>query len=247
MTNIIIYHQITDTDIKIQDIFHFFKTLNTRDMNRNNVKKLVNSGFDSIYKIITASNNDLLSVHGFGKKTADFLEISIKDSLSTCTLIKFILASNRNFNISHINKLLAIYPNLINESELLNNEEFKKELNKIVYDTSLFISNLRKFIDFYITIKDYIDIENKTMELKDIIFVFSGFRDKNLQNYIESYGGKVGQSLIKNTKYVVVKDQCIINNPTTKIKQAIDLNIKIIVYDELINMLDSKNFNILIN
>ena len=65
----------------------------------------------------------------------------------------------------------------------------------------------------------------------------TGFRDKDLQEQIESQGGKIGASISKNTDYLIVKEQDMIDNPTDKIKKALDLDIKIITKDKLIKLL----------
>lgn len=67
--------------------------------------------------------------------------------------------------------------------------------------------------------------------------VLTGFRDKDLQTQIESQGGKIGTSISKNTNYLIVKDQTMIDEPTDKITKALELNIKIITKDKLIKML----------
>jgi DNA ligase (NAD+) len=56
----------------------------------------------------------------------------------------------------------------------------------------------------------------------------TGFRDKDLSDIIEKQSGKIASSVSKNTDYVIVKDQSVIDNPTEKIKKAIELGIKII-------------------
>ena len=70
-----------------------------------------------------------------------------------------------------------------------------------------------------------------------MIIVFSGFRDNELQIKIEKQGGIVKDNFTKNTDYLIVKDDTIINNPTEKVKKAMDNNIKILTKDELIKML----------
>ena len=117
-----------------------------------------------------------------------------------------------------------------------------KELNGWEIKTSsLFVSNFEEFVKFYNSIKKYIKLEpikkiNKGV-FTDMIIVLTGFRDNELQTEIENQGGKIGGTISKNTNYLVVKDQSMIDDPTEKIKKAIGLNIKIITKDKLIKML----------
>ena len=69
-------------------------------------------------------------------------------------------------------------------------------------------------------------------------FVFSSFRDKELQEMIETMGGKVNSSVSKNTNYLVVKDDLGLENKTEKIKKAEDLGFKIITKVNLVKLLN---------
>jgi DNA ligase (NAD+) len=60
--------------------------------------------------------------------------------------------------------------------------------------------------------------------------VFSGVRDKTLENLIQSNGGSVTGSVSKNTTHLVVKD---VNETSGKIKKAKELNITIISLEDL--------------
>ena len=55
--------------------------------------------------------------------------------------------------------------------------------------------------------------------------VFSGFRDKELEEFIEKQGGQVVGTISKNTSFLVVKD---LDESSSKIAKAEDLNIKIL-------------------
>jgi NAD-dependent DNA ligase len=72
-------------------------------------------------------------------------------------------------------------------------------------------------------------VSPKNNKLKDIKIVFSGFRDKELEKKIIDYGGIIGNTISKNTDYLIVKD---INNESSKIVKAKDLGVKIITIEE---------------
>ena len=101
---------------------------------------------------------------------------------------------------------------------------------------TLFVDNFKDFIIFFNQIKKYIKITELTInigKMSNITIVFSGFRDKELQNEIELQGGKVGSTITGNTDYLVVKN----NTMTTKLQKAKDNGIKIITRTELELML----------
>ena len=69
----------------------------------------------------------------------------------------------------------------------------------------------------------------KDGKLSNHTFVFSGFRNKSLEDTIVLHGGKVSNSLSKNTTALVVKDT---SDETTKIQKAKKLNVSILSVDE---------------
>ena len=238
-----------NNDMLVKNIHFFFSSLNTKGLGEQNVKKLVDSGLDSILKIITATNNDFLKVEGFAEKSANNLVDSIKLALENVPLSKIMAASNKighGIGEERIKHVLAVYPNLLTEYKKWDEETFienLKELNGWETKTStLFVSNFEEFIKFFNSIKKYIKLEVNKKVVKgnftDMVVVLTGFRDKDLQTQIESQGGKIGSSISKNTNYLVVKDQSMIDEPTDKIRKAMDLGINIITRKELIKMLE---------
>ena len=61
-------------------------------------------------------------------------------------------------------------------------------------------------------------IEGGVFEGKN--FVFSGYRNKEVQKQIEELGGKIGSSVSKKTTYLVVKDK---NSGSSKVVKAEDI------------------------
>ena len=66
---------------------------------------------------------------------------------------------------------------------------------------------------------------------KDNIYVFTGIRDKKLEEIIVANGGKIANVVNKKTTSLIVKDY---GDNTVKVKTARSLNIPIITYDEFI-------------
>ena len=244
----IIIDDIDNNDVLVKNIYFFFSTLNTKGLGEQNVKKIIDSGLDSVLKIITADKSDFLNVEGFGEKSAENLFESIKKAITDIPLYKIMTASNKighGIGEERIKQVLLTYPNLLNDYKKWEEDEFINNLKQIngweIKTSKLFVTNFDDFIKFFNSIKKYIKLEaiKKVIngEFTDKIIVLTGFRDKELQNKIENQGGKIGSSISKNTDFLVVKDQIMIDEPTDKIKKAIDLNIKIITKDQLIKLI----------
>lgn len=236
---------LLDNDIKnreqdIKSYLYFMKNLNIEGVKEGIITKLYDNGYDTLKKIINIKKDDLLKIDGFKEKNAENIINSLKE-INKKKCIEILNASNilgRGFGEIKIKSIYDKYPFIFsNRKKALNlNTEDLILINGISNITSkLFIDNLPLFYNFYddLNIK-CIDIEIK----KDIVdnffkdkkFVFSGFRNKELEKKIIDNGGILTNTITKNTNYLIVKD---INEETVKIKQAKEKKIQIISIDDL--------------
>lgn len=96
------------------------------------------------------------------------------------------------------------------------------------------VDGLSKIKDFIEENKDYIKFSSvsKTDELKDLNFVFTGFRDNELEEKIEKMGGKVSTGVSKKTSYLISADGDL---SSTKCKKAKEHNVSILSLEEFKN------------
>ena len=239
-TNIdIISNDLGSNEIIIKNLYFFFSTIETKGMGEKNIEKLVKNNFNTIIKIIKATKEELINTNTFKEKTAENLIESIKKSLSNLTLSKLMAASNilgHGIGEEKIKVILNTYSNLLNENwtndELINK---LKELNGWEEKTSkLFASNFNKFKKFYNLIKEYITFKQtkiKKTKWSGKTIVFSGFRDKELKEMLETSGAIISNNITKNTNFLIVKN----TDDTNKVKKAKELNIDIIQYNSIFN------------
>jgi DNA ligase (NAD+) len=241
----------SNENVLVKNIHFFFMKLDTKGLGEKNVAKLIDAGLDTIPDILGATEEDFLNVEGFGEKSAQNLVESIKTAMSNVPLAKLMAASNKlghGLGEERMKQILDIYPNILTEYKNWTKKEFIeniKEINGWEEKTStLFVSNFAEFVKFYDSIKKYIKLEAKKKvvkgELTNKTVVMSGFRDDVLQEKVESQGGKVSNSVSKNTDYLVVKDQSVIDNPTGKVSKAQELGVKIITKEKLSQLLHNK-------
>jgi NAD-dependent DNA ligase len=227
----------------IKNIYHFFATLKTMGLGEKIVEKLVNSGFNTIKKILESSSFE--NIDGIQKKGSDNLINSIKKATQDIELSTLIVASNlaKGIGEERIKLILEKYPNLLTEYKNFSKEEFINKIKEINgFEEKLsksFVNNFNKFIKFYKDINKYISIkesiEKKIIKNKysGLTIVISGFRDQELQKFLEDSGAKITNSISKNTDLLIVKDKNTILQETNKVRQAINLNIKIITVDDV--------------
>jgi len=246
-TNVdIILDDIKDNkEILIKNITHFFTTLKTKGLGEKNIIKLIDNGFDTIPKILSIKIDQLLKIPGFKSKSSENLISAIKTSVNNIPLYKLMYASNKlghGIGEEKIKLITNKFPQILVDYEKWTENIFIENLNKINgWDTktsTLFVSNFDNFITFYKSIIKYIIINQekvvKNNILNNIIIVFTGFRDEELKKNIELNGGKVVNTISKNTNYLIIKDN---SNESKKEKynKALELNIKILTKDEFIN------------
>jgi NAD-dependent DNA ligase len=241
--DIILDKQEDNKDLLLKNIYFFFSNLDAGGLGEKNISKLIDAGFDSIPKILNISKKELLNINNFKEKTANNLINSIKKCVTNVSLAKIMTSSNKlgiGIGYEKIKQILLIYPNLLTIYNKWSKDVFINNLIKIngieEKTASLFVNNFNNFIEFYNSIKKYIILEkNKIIsdnKLNNKIILFSGFRDKELEKKIEELGGIINSTISKNINYLIIKDNTILE--TTKVKKAIELNIKIITKDDFI-------------
>ncbi len=240
----------SSSQVLIKNIHYFFSKLDTKGLGEKNVEKMVEAGLDTIPKILAADQARFLLVDGFAEKSAQNLVESIKVALTDVPLARLMAASNKigpGLGEERMKQVLSVYPNLLSDYKKWTKKEFIdkiKEINGWEEKTStLLVNNFGEFIKFYNSIQKYLTLEQvkekkvSKGEFTGKTVVLTGFRDKVLQEKIEAQGGKIGSSVSKNTDYLVVKDQSVIDDPTDKVVKAQDLGVKIITKDKLEQLL----------
>jgi DNA ligase (NAD+) len=240
-------------DFDIKNLIYFMKTASIENMGPGNIAKIYDAGFDDIKKIANITKADLLTVDGFKEKTATNILNALAELKNMDCLI-LMDASNimgRGFSYKKIKLITDTYPSILIHDK--KNREITSRLTVSdltgvdgIAETSakLFLTNLPKFYDFY----DNLGIKCKGKEdnaataassdasssIRNVnilgkSFVFTGFRDKDLEAYITRMGGFIKTSVSKNTDYLVVAD---LNDNSGKVDKAKTLGVPIILRDD---------------
>lgn len=246
----IILDSLDNTDILKKNLYFFFSTLDTKGLGEKIINKLYEAKFNTVSKILDLTKEKLekANIESFKEKTIDNILKSIKKAMSDVMLAKIMAGSNKlghGLGFERMKQILSKYPNILEEYDEWTKEEFIENIKDIDgWDTktaTLFVNNFNDFVDFYNSIKKYITIKKtikiKTTKITNMTFVFSSFRDKELQEMIETMGGKVNSSVSKNTDYLIVKDDSVLDNKTDKIKKAEELGVKILTRVNLVKLL----------
>lgn len=238
-------------EYSIQQMLYFSKTLDVENLGQGIITKLYDAGFDSIRKLVNISIKDLLQVEGFKEKSATKLFDSLQ-KIREADCLNLMDASNtigRGFGSKRIKMIADVHPMILKQDARSRAQALKlsiDDLSKIhgvsEITAQTFLEGLPKFHKFYdelgVKCKGFTEVLQETITvakentmLKDKSFVFTGFRDKNLEKYIESNGGKIKAGVSKNTDYLVVADK---SDESAKVLKARELGVAIILKNDSI-------------
>jgi NAD-dependent DNA ligase len=246
--DIVVKHNTNEQ--KIKELTFFFKKLDIKNIDEKIVEKLINANINTIKKIIEIKLTDLNNIEGFKDRMINKVYTNIIDKIKNISLLDLAIASNyfgHGIGKKKIEKIMNIYPNII---ELYNKYDNDNIINKIIdiegFDiktATQFVNNLSKFVKLYESLKDNIkkqlinNIKIKkidSMLFENMIIVFTGFRDNELEDFIIKNGGKINSSISLKTSLIISTEEAINKNTNIKILKAKELNIPIISKENFI-------------
>lgn len=236
----IIANDLELDDINKKIITNFFVKLKAKGISTGIVNKLYDNGFDTIYKVLHITVDDLLDIEGIQGKSAQNIYNSIHEiNLTDClSLMNASNAFGRGFGERKLKLFLDEFPNIMDETPPLAKIIEIKGINEI--SAVQFLECLVKFKEFLKINKlkckvssNQIEIpKNDKQNLLNIAVMFTGFRDASMEKEVLSRGGSIKTTLTNKVDILIIKDSSIDNKKT---ESAAELNVKIMTRDEFIN------------
>jgi NAD-dependent DNA ligase len=237
-------------DYDIKNLMYFMKTANIENMGPGNISKIYDAGFDNIKKVVNITKGELLQINGFKDKTADniFKAISKIKDIDCLILMDASNIMGRGFSYKKLKLITDAFPFILIHDKKNREKSLKLNVDDLmkvdgIANTSakLFLINLPIFYDFYdnLGIKCKGATKEKVKNIGVAIntnisgksFVFTGFRDKDLETYITNMGGFIKTIISKKTDYLVVAD---LTDNSNKVDRARSLGVPIILRDNSI-------------
>jgi len=232
---------------KISELTYFVTHMNMKFLSEQTVGKLYDEGFDTIIKILTITKEDLLTLDNFKETMANKIYETIQKSIEDIDILIFAHASNifgHNFGSRRLKKIFEIYPKVLVWIKNKTFDEIKNGIKEIEgFEDSLSGPFAEKIIEYEklintlpSNIKSKVQ-EYKTQEVEEDkkvsgkTFVFSDFRNKEWEEYIENHGGKISSSVSSKTNYLVTTQEAIDTGTNSKVKKAIKLKVEIVSKD----------------
>jgi len=233
---------------------YFFTTLDIKFMAEGTIEKFVDNGYDDLYKILKANKKKLQEIDGIGEKLIDKLYDSINNGLQNRKLSEIMAASQilgRGIGKRKFKIITDKYPDIIEIYNKKGNKHVKNLINELNgFDditTDKIVDNFDEFINYLnklLKIKpNLLQSNNSTSDKKNKAktnksnsnfnlkkyanktLVFTGFRDKVIEEELDKVGSKVTTSVSKNTDILIAAD---INEKSSKITKAKDLEIELL-------------------
>jgi NAD-dependent DNA ligase len=238
--DIILDNLATNDDVLLKNLQYFFDKIDVKGVSSGTIKKLYDAGFKDIKSILSMTKTDLLTVDGIKDKSAVKVLTALKEAFDNVECLKLMDASNtlgRGVGSKKLAPVIEAFPKVLTHKYVPTTKELVS-IKGIEKKTAETISqNLPKFFDFLEATgikcagsekeipktskgKD----TDKSSKLKDMSFVFSGVRDKDLEQKIEELGGSTTGSVTKKTTAIIVKD---VDSSASKVEKAKELGIPI--------------------
>lgn len=248
--DIILKHEGKNREQDIKTFIYFMKTLGISNLGEGIITKIYDAGYDTLLKIINIKVEDLLKLEGFKEKMANKIVGSLKEIKNTdCDIL--MAGSNifgRGFAIKKIKLIIDKYPFIVDNKKkalTLTIENLKEVEGIAEISAKQFIENLPKYYEFYESlgfkckkVKEDVDEsvakKSANSKIKGKKFVFTGFRNKDYEQYIIDNEGTISTTISKNVSYLIVKSK---DDDSGKIKKANELNIPILSKEEFEKLL----------
>jgi DNA ligase (NAD+) len=217
----------------IAEITFFFNTLEVEYFDEPSIIKLYEAGFTTIKSILEITKEQLLHIEGFGESTANYLLNLFEEFKIEGVELYYLAAASNKFGRMGVTLLSEISYEYWTDGNIPTKTYLQSLPNFGEVRAQMFLDGLSKFKEF---IKDLpIKIlqpkpqEIFSYKLKDKIFVFTGFRDENLEQQIIFNGGSIGSAISKNTTALICKEK---ETGTSKEMKAKKLNIEILLLQD---------------
>jgi NAD-dependent DNA ligase len=220
-------------DQKLKKLISFFEILEADNVSEGVITQLWDAGYKTIADILKLTKSDLEKLDRFGKRKAKIVYDSIQKSVTGVSLSKLQhatgifkgLGSKKLALLDHFDKKPTI-------DDVMSIEGFAD------ISAKTYVESYDVFFDFIkdlpVTIQEKLELEPVGSDLESMNVVFTGVRRKDLEEIIESRGGKISGSVSKNTTHLIMKA---VGSGSSKEKKAIDLGVEIMTVEQLEKLL----------
>ena len=232
----------------IKELTFFAEKMDIMNLSEGIITNFVENDIDDIFKIINVSKNTLAELPSFKDKMVNKIHENIQTAIEKATLIQFMNATNifgHNFGHKRLEKIFIKYGNnFIKYMKDHTKDEIYNDVIKIDGFDDITASQFSNLIHEFIKVFEKIPnsyqktiLKNSESQVvsekfKGKKFVFSGFRNKEWEDYITENGGELVSSVSKNTSYLVTTKKDYDEGSTSKVIKAKEVGVQIVIKEE---------------
>lgn len=226
----------------IKLVAHFFAKLGIKQVGEKRVEKIYYAGYDTLIKILAASEQDLSEVPSFGDRMASIVYNNIHKGIQDVTIPNVLGASGIfGFGMGEV-RITTLFNDFPDILEVYNKMSSQKLMDRILQVEGFSDKYAQKIVDNIDWANKFIIVMKKFTTFKENVIignnlakekvVFTGFRDKKLGEDVAARGGKVTSNVSQNTTILVVKSKD--GKPSEKMTTAMNYGVKIMTKEEFI-------------
>jgi NAD-dependent DNA ligase len=201
-------------EAKIKRIANFFAKLKIKHVAEKNVAKMYNAGHRTIFSIITATQEDLAEIEGFGERLAERTCENIEEGLCQVPLATMVGASGiLGFGVGRkrAELLLSGWSTIFEDWKGMSKTDIRTRIAGVdgfaarsAYEITEMLQDATEWLEEMSMYATFKEVEKVSSNLEGMKIVMSGFRDSDMEEGIIARGGKVTSSISKTTTFLVV-------------------------------------------
>ena len=227
-------------ELNLKKMTAFTQTLGMPFLSSGIIKKLYENDIRNIRDLISISKEKLLSMDGIQHKMANKLYESINSAIDKPQPLEKIMTASlcfgHGFAQKKLKSIIEFYPDVLTNQNIdIDGMTAIPGVSRIT--AKAFLDRRQQFNEWLKLYPEIIIQKNNKSKstvgskYQNKTFVFTGFRNKDLEQKIESNGGKIGSQINKKTSFLVVKS---LGTSSSKVSAAELLGIPIITPEQII-------------
>jgi NAD-dependent DNA ligase len=227
-----------DPTVREKNITGFFTEIGVDGLSSGNVRRIIAAGYNTIPKIVKMEKADFAKVEGFQQKTVDKLYDGIRDRISKATLVQLMVGSNmfgHGMGERKLGPVIEAFPDF-----LVADDSKAEKIRQL--GTKGIHKNAEEVVDSiapFLKLMDLCGIKTSAAKTaKPVItthplygktIVMTKIRDKEIIEFLEAKGAKLGDNVKSDTLALIVKSK---DDVSAKTKTATEKNVPIMTPDE---------------
>jgi NAD-dependent DNA ligase len=232
----------------IKELTFFAEKMDIANLSEGLIKNFVENGIDDIFKIINIKKEELEELPSFKETMVNKIFKNIQTAMENANLVQFMNATNifgHNFGHKRLEKIFVQYGNnFLKFMKDHKGTDIREEVLKIDGFDEITANQFSDKIHEFITVFEKIptkyqkliiknsEINKVSEKFKGKKFVFSGFRNKEWEEYIVENGGELVSSVSKNTSYLITTKKDLDEGSNSKVVKAKEVGVEIVTKED---------------